>query len=156
MSDYKVNYRYKEFYNFPERFSYDWLVRWCEENDENLDYMLDEVVDVDLRDDYELARDVSRPFKDRLLEVHNILVKRDMDYPAIAKMLEINDKTLTELMDYMDIISMFYELHTEYLKSLGLDETLKKTYRAWEMIEDVMYDATDGMINEVAQYALHR
>ena len=147
---YRVNWWKKNDYDLPERFTEDYLYDYCQRSGESMQYMLDEVVDSDDRDDYELLRYVLRPYKERVAQANVLITNGDeRDYRNIVKALLGTEKLeLRELIDLADITDMWYTAKVADLKSYGSSK-LKITYEAWELVEDVIYERIDKLKDEV-------
>ena len=149
---YTVRKTDREWYgNLPERFTDEYLYWWCESHEEDYEYMLDMIVVDDNRDEYELVRDVIRPIKDRLLEVHNALITNEKySYDEIAETLGVDYMSLDDLYNMLDYASLFYQTLASGAYS---EEVRNKIYGVMATIEDVIYDVMDEKVNDVAKEA---
>ena len=104
----------KDWYHLPERFTWQELYDYCDDNDINLDKILEFAVD-DRRDDDELARDMTRPIKDRLRVIHYMFVSakrwnREVTHEAVKAELGITKKTtIDELYNIIDMAQLLNE-----------------------------------------------
>ena len=149
---YTVRKTDREWYgSLPERFTDAYLYWWCENNEEDYEYMLDMICIDDNRDDFEVARDLIRPIKDRLLEVHNILcTNENYPYDKIAEILLVEYMDVEELFNMKDYADLFYKGMTDGENN---EDLRNKLYGIHDTIEDVIYDAIHPLVETVVKNA---